>query len=374
MKRKKLLIIPWTISDGGGSERILANILSGLQYNFDIEVFEIQRGEHKNYIEEFSNIKFRYLFKKKNNNENRLYQINRKLKFSMIKYFSFIAKNIYFNEEYDYVISFNYLYPSFIASYFKCKKIMWIHGTMDNLNDATERLVKIKQGKAFEKTNKIVTIAKTTAESVERLFPEYKNKNMIIYNGMNLERIRNLANETTEIKNYDFVAIGRLDKNKNFIALLDVINNIKKSKKDITLAILGEGEQKKIITDKIKELGLEKNIYILGYKNNSYPYIKNAKVLLVSSLSEGFPTVIIEALALGKPFISTNVGGSDELSHGNKCGFVVSSYEEMTIKAFEFLDNGTLYNEMSKNCFKISEKYELEKQINQINNLLLEES
>ncbi|MGL4760510.1 MAG: glycosyltransferase [Sarcina sp.] len=351
---KKILIIPWTISDGGGSEKILSNVLASLENeNLDIEVFEIQRGNHIDYIQKYKKLKFRYLFKKKSSEDTIVTKFNRKLKMILLIYSPAIIKKKYFKEKYEYIIAFNYLYPSFLASKFEGKKIMWIHGTINNLKE--NFILRKMQGRAFGTAYKIVSIANTTQKTVHDMYKEYKEKSIVIKNGFKISEIIELSNGSIN-KKTDLVAIGRLDDNKNFEFLLEVMHELKKY--DLTLNIIGEGEKKFELKNKIKELGLIENVKLLGYKKNVYEYIKNSKILLLSSKTEGFPTVIVEGLALGKPFISTDVGGVKELSNNGECGRVIYSKKEMVGNIIELISNKKLYNSMSRNSCEFVKKYD----------------
>jgi glycosyltransferase involved in cell wall biosynthesis len=99
------------------------------------------------------------------------------------------------------------------------------------------------------------------------------------------------------------IGIGRLMTNKNFSLL---INAFAKSKSQRDLVILGQGPELPVLTNLVKSLGLEKRVHLLGFKENPYPYLKNADFLVSTSNAEGFPNGIAEAMCLGKPVIATN--------------------------------------------------------------------
>lgn len=73
------------------------------------------------------------------------------------------------------------------------------------------------------------------------------------------------------------------------------------------MIILGEGSMLHSL-QKALELNVERNISFLGYVNNPYPYILSSDLVCLASYAEGLPTVLIEGLALGIPFISSDVG------------------------------------------------------------------
>lgn len=112
---------------------------------------------------------------------------------------------------------------------------------------------------------------------------------------------------------------------------------------------------------------------MLGYVDNPYPYIKKASYVVLLSEAEGFPTVLVEALTLGKGFISTPVGGTKELYNNQKCGFVSDDNEEICNYLIEELSKkkeDRFIN--SEVCQKYVDKYSLDKQIVSIKKIINE--
>lgn len=95
------------------------------------------------------------------------------------------------------------------------------------------------------------------------------------------------------------------------------------------------------------------------------------KVLVTMSLQEGFSGTCVEALSLGVPFVSTDVGGAKELSQDGKMGKIVKTDEEAISAIIQYVstDDRPDYQEMSK----FIEKFTIENQINQIHDLLIKE-
>jgi glycosyltransferase involved in cell wall biosynthesis len=109
------------------------------------------------------------------------------------------------------------------------------------------------------------------------------------------------------------LGVGRLTKQKDFPTLIRAFALVRKECR-ARLMILGEGEDRPKIEALVRELGLEEDVAMPGFVDNPYKYIKRAVVFVLSSQWEGLPTVLIEALALGTPVISTDCpGGSREI-------------------------------------------------------------
>jgi glycosyltransferase involved in cell wall biosynthesis len=85
------------------------------------------------------------------------------------------------------------------------------------------------------------------------------------------------------------------------------------SKLKCKLVLLGTGRDEKEIRSLINEHSLNNRVVIAGFHANPYPWIKNARLLVVTSRYEGFGNVLIEAMSLGTPVISTNCGGPSEI-------------------------------------------------------------
>ncbi|MBI5526060.1 MAG: glycosyltransferase [Deltaproteobacteria bacterium] len=101
------------------------------------------------------------------------------------------------------------------------------------------------------------------------------------------------------------LGMGRLARQKDFPNLVSAFSTLRR-KRVAKLLILGEGEERKAIEALIARLGLGSEVGLPGYVKNPYPYLKKAAVFALSSAWEALPTVLIEALALGTPIVSTD--------------------------------------------------------------------
>jgi glycosyltransferase involved in cell wall biosynthesis len=113
------------------------------------------------------------------------------------------------------------------------------------------------------------------------------------------------------------LGVGRLTKQKDFPTLIRAFALVRKER-PARLMILGEGEERPKLETLARELGIEEDFVLPGFVENPYKYMKRASAFVLSSRWEGLPAVLIEALALGVPVISTNCpsGPSEILEHG----------------------------------------------------------
>lgn len=120
------------------------------------------------------------------------------------------------------------------------------------------------------------------------------------------------------------LAVGRLDKQKDFPTLIRAFAQIIQ-KIPSRLMILGEGPDRAELEALVRELGVEKNVALPGFVNNPFAYMKRAAVLVLSSLYEGLPTVLIEAIALGTSVVSTDCkSGPAEILENGRYGKLVT--------------------------------------------------
>ena len=366
MNKKKILFITWSFSLGGGAEKILENISNGLSDEYDIDVLEINHHG----IGEGNNRKVNVLKPIFKNLKNA--SIFNKIKWKFFLFFPKLFRYLVTRKKYDYEIAFNYLYPVYLLNN-DAKTISWNHGTIYNLKN--HKFSRIRQGKKLKYVNKIISISEKTSESIKEIYPEYDKKIELVYNGYDFQNIHTKSLEDVNIKFEEdsLIYLGRIEESKGIKRLLEVVKNVVEKIPDKKLYLLGKGNLEEYVTRFIIDNNLENNVVMLGYVENPYPYINKASYVVLLSEAEGFPTVLVEALALGKGFISTPVGGTNELYNNQKCGFVSDDNEEISNYLIEELSKkkeDRFIN--SEVCKKYVDKYSLDKQIASIKKIINE--
>lgn len=120
-----------------------------------------------------------------------------------------------------------------------------------------------------------------------------------------------------------FIAAGRLSAQKGFDTLIKAFSVYSKSK-SANLVILGEGEDRLALGELALKLGVEHFVTFAGFVDNPYKFIRRAHVFILSSRYEGLPNVLIEALALKTPVISTNCkSGPKEILGNGEWGMLI---------------------------------------------------
>ena len=359
MQKKKLLFIIWSFSFGGGAEKILANIVNNLDYTkYDIEILEYFRSEKIEKVSEQVKILPPIVDMTK---KDFLSKIHNKIIHSvLIKLCPGLIRKMVLKKEYDVEISFNYLIPTFLLNKNSKKCIAWMHGAIYDLED--NKWLKKKQYRALSFVDKIVAISSETEQSIIKVFPEYKNKIIKIYNGYDFAKMI----PEGFVQDFQLLYCNRFDQNKTPLKVIAIVKKLNYFGLNVSAKMLGSGVLLEEAVKLIKEYHLENQIECIGYKKNPYIYYKQCKVFCLTSKLEGFPTTLVEAMYFGKPFISTLVAGTEELAQNGKCGFVENEDEEYAKKIYQLLTNPKTYNEMSERCTEYVTKYSISNQISEL--------
>ena len=155
----------------------------------------------------------------------------------------------------------------------------------------------------------------------------------------NKENNNEFKSRIKQFSNY-FLSVGRLTKQKNYSYLISEFANFLKYNKNEKLLIIGEGEEKKQLKKLIKKKDLTKNVFLIGQTYNVYPYMKNARALILSSLWEEVGFVIVEAAFSNLFVISSNCpNGPKEFLENGRAGYLFESNKKdnLTEKLLYFI-------------------------------------
>lgn len=157
--------------------------------------------------------------------------------------------------------------------------------------------------------------------------------------------------------------IGRNSKDKHLSLLFNCMSEL--YNKGINCKLLCLGLDIKEIISQYDISGIvNKNTFILGSKSNIADYIDNSDALILSSINEGMPLVVIEAMSYGKPIISTSVGGIPEMVKNDENGFLTDdiSVEGLLSAIFRFLGStdDEIYRISTHNINKYKKEYSIE--------------
>lgn len=119
-------------------------------------------------------------------------------------------------------------------------------------------------------------------------------------------------------------AAGRLSAEKGFSLLIEAIGRLVEQGLDVGLAIAGAGDERDNLSEVIKQRGLERRVQLLGFQSNLIPYYEAADVFALSSLREGLPNVLLEAMALETPVVATRIAGVPRVIDHDQSGLLIA--------------------------------------------------
>ncbi len=197
----------------------------------------------------------------------------------------------------------------------KSKTIISIRNNPFNKKKNSKKIMKL----FYPFASSITVVSRKIKKDLQNNFGLEKIK--VIYNPVDFQKIQILKNEQLSSKyqklfqnSFVFINIGRLTEQKGQYYLIRAFRDVKKKTENTKLIILGEGPLRKKLEKLIKTLGLENDVFLLGNRANVYKYLANSNCFILSSLWEGLPNTLLEAMAVGLPAISTDCAtGSREI-------------------------------------------------------------
>lgn len=171
---------------------------------------------------------------------------------------------------------------------------------------------KIVTRQFYKRADRIIAVSNVIKKDLIQNFQIPECKVEVIYNSYPIDEIINLSNEPLEcneellFRGQTIISVGRLTKQKGQLHLLRAFKYLSSISPDIQMILIGDGELKEELNSTINNLGLKQKVHLLGHKSNPYKYLRNADVFVLSSLYEGFPNALSEAMICKTPAISTN--------------------------------------------------------------------
>jgi glycosyltransferase involved in cell wall biosynthesis len=348
----RIMFCMMTLSKGG-AERVV-NILSN-QLSYDNEIKIVTQ----------LNSDIAYKFNKKviiKNLTNNTYSNNSIKKiFNKISIKSILnLKQEIINFSPDVIISF-LPEPSFkvliLKKFFiKMKNIPIIVSVRnDPVIEYNNFVYKVLMKKLYKIANYLVLQTQDSKSYFDNIFTV---KNSVIYNPVSTEF---LVEKYTGERDKRFVAVGRLEKQKNYQLMIDAFEMFCKKFDDFILEIYGEGTFKEKIKKYIRDKNMEDKIYLKGKIDSVSDVLYKAKGFLMSSDYEGMPNSLLEAACMGVPCVSTDCpcGGPREILDNGRSGILVpvGDVERFYEGIEEIVLNECKSEEMSKNANSNRSRY-----------------
>lgn len=213
------------------------------------------------------------------------------------------------------------------------KLVCWIHGEQRTKETAAHSFRSFREAEScYRRFHRTVCVAETVKQDFESIF-NLTEPAQVLYNTNETDRIVEQGSETpadlTLSEGINVFTVGRLRWEKGYDRLVRVHKRLLDEGFAHHIYILGEGDEKESLLQRIAEEKVEETFHLLGFRQNPYQYVSKADLFVCSSRREGFSTAVTEALILGVPVVSTNCSGAKELlGQQNEYGIVTENSEE----------------------------------------------
>ncbi|MCI6899958.1 MAG: O-antigen ligase family protein [Tenericutes bacterium] len=325
-RRKKELLFSINDLRVGGIETAIINLLNNIdhkKYNVTL-VMEEKTGVLLKNVNK--NVKVQEL--KVSNNKNIIIRkgINfiRKLNFSILNYHKFDFSCCYAT----YSLSANK-----IALTASKNNSIYVHSNYRYIYKDKTEFKNFFNCRNISSFRRIIFVANEAEKDFIKIYPELKNKCLVLNNFIDPDKILKLSTEKiseTHPKNKKlFVFIGRLDDSSKKVSRAI---NLLKSLSDVNLLIVGDGPDRKMYEDLVTKNDLSKRVTFVGQKTNPYPYIKLADYIILTSDYEGFPVTYLEAITLHKRILTTIDVSDESINIGKDYATIISMDEKEMLK------------------------------------------
>ncbi len=328
---KKVTILSLHLGFGGIEKSIasLANILSG---KYDVEIVCTYKVLDKPAFKINDNVVIKYLINDKPNKEEfrnsisehkfietfkqglKGIKILRLKKKTMINYIK--------NCDSDVIVSTRDIFNDYLGVYGKkdVLKIGWEHNHYhDNMRYA-ENVVRCSS-----KLDYLVLVSNSLEAFYRGRLRNTNCKTVFIPNV-----VENIPkdNEISKLERKKLISVGRLSKEKGYMDLVKIFNIISHDYPDWTLDIIGDGDEKKKIVKYIEDNNLQDKVLLHGFRNKDYIYdrLGKASIYLMTSYTESFGIVLLEAMSMGLPCIAfSSAEGANEIINSGSNGYLIKN-------------------------------------------------
>ncbi len=345
----------------GGIENAITTLANTLVSKYNVEILSVYRLYNEPVYKLDEKVKVSYISNIKPNKKEMMYYLKKKnfnmffkgighsIKTGFVKYIKTPAVLRKINT--DVIIStrtvHNFLISKFVSN--DIKKIAWEHNHHNDKKKYINSLVK-----SCKNVNNLVLVSSELS-----LFYKKYLGDKVVYIPNCLDK---MPNKLSKLDSKNLVAVGRLSKEKGFDDLLKLFKKISIKHPDWKLNIVGDGMEKNDLLDLAKELKLGDKVVFHGYQNKDYinNLLQESSIYVMTSHTESFGLVLIEAMSYGVPCLSyTSAQGANEIIDDGQNGYLIKnrSEEEMISKIELLIEDDKLRNKFGKNARAKSKNY-----------------
>ena len=257
--------------------------------------------------------------------------------YGLLMYYSIFSSVAKIKKSFDFeIIDGHYAYPdglavAMLAKKFNCPAVISALGSDVEWDGARNAPIRFWLKKTLEYTAGCIAVSSNLKEDMVALGRKPESID-VISNGVYPEQFPHISKEKAR-KDLGLpetgkiiISVGRIVFTKNFILLIQAIRNLTQGEK---LYIIGEGSMRQSLQEKIDEYDLRERVQLIGAlpNNQLWKWYNAADIFAFSSLSEGSPNVVYEALACGTPVVSSPLPGVRHLLEDGQKGILVADWD-----------------------------------------------
>lgn len=339
----------------GGAEKLVLDLCKNIDKNkFDVKVISLFKRTNSIYDNqaEKEGIDIIYLDKKKGIDLSILYKL-----MSLFKKHKPDVINTHL-----YVMS--YVLPAAIFTGRK-KIVHTVHNVAEKeLRDSVKKVMKI----AYRYFNvKPIAISNMIKESIESEYKISKKNIKCIYNGVDTTIF---SGENININNnINLISVGRFTKQKNHKMMVEAFSEALKENNNLKLILVGDGLLREETEKLVRRKEICNKVEFRGLKSNICEELKRAHIYISSSLWEGLPITILEAMSCGLPILCTDVGGNKDVVKENGILVENNNCEQLTDAILELANDLEKINTMGALSTKFSKAYDIKNTAKEYENL-----
>ena len=307
----------------GGAEKVMLDLVNQMdQTKFDITVQTVWPCDSKKYLSQ--GIRYKSLYKAENKANHLRYRAEAE---------SGLAYRLHVKDDYDIECAYLEMGPTKVMSAStneKAKKLAWIHCDLTKAVADPERYV-AKTSPWYSKYDQIICVSQSVKERFDALFHN-RFDSVVLYNVVDDTAIREKSllplPGGAKKRGFTVLSVGRFSPQKKFMRLLQAHKRLLDEGLQHDLWILGDGPERPVLEQYVAENRLQDSVWMPGFIENPYPFMREADLLACSSVYEGYSTFMTEGVILGKPIVTTDVSGMRELLGDSEHGLIVANDDE----------------------------------------------
>ena len=225
-------------------------------------------------------------------------------------------------EKFDSVIAYQESSATICVSMLRncSNRIAWVHCELRYWLQDLVKGRKLEEAGDYSKYDKIICVSESARQSFLSLYPHLSDKVIFIYNSVDDNHIKELADDVKanvpfSDTTFNILSVGRFSPTKQFDLIPKIVSELKKitSKPFCWYIIASTEECLQDMLDKIKKYDVSREVILLGAKDNPYPYFKKSDLFVCTSESESFSYVIAESKVLHVPVLCNNIPVAKEV-------------------------------------------------------------